>query len=100
MSPALERFLWDARLKAARSLPRWLAEVLGLYPASRAVPRAVWRWGRGRPLTHADQAERCAGPTAIGSVVARARLWSDHVRSVVACPLADDERVTALAGAC
>ena len=58
-------------------------DVSGEARSLRCVPRAVWRWSRTKGGV-AFGGDRCNGPTLLGTVAARSRAWSDHVRSVVA----------------
>lgn len=73
----------DADVLDDPAYERTRLDVAGEARSLRCVPRAVWRWARV-PGGVATGDARCDGPTLGGTVAARAREWSDHVRSVVA----------------
>ena len=59
---------------------RTRADVARELRSARCTPGQVYRWARRGLVTGGD---RCEGPTMRDAIQARARAWSEHVRSVV-----------------
>ena len=70
----------DADVLDGPAYERTRADVAGELRSARCTPGRVYRWARRGLVMGAD---RCDGPTMRDAIQARARAWSEHVRSVV-----------------